>query len=63
MSAAILEGRSSMERTVASELGATAARLRLPGLALTLEGGYDLVALRASTAATVRGLIQGRGGA
>jgi acetoin utilization deacetylase AcuC-like enzyme len=47
---------------VASELGATAARLGLRGVALTLEGGYDLEALRASTAATVRGLIRGRGG-
>jgi acetoin utilization deacetylase AcuC-like enzyme len=48
---------------VARELGATAARLGLPGVALTLEGGYDLEALRASTAASVRGLIRGREGA
>jgi acetoin utilization deacetylase AcuC-like enzyme len=48
---------------VAREVGATAARLGLPGVALTLEGGYDLEALRASTAATVRGLIRGREGA
>jgi acetoin utilization deacetylase AcuC-like enzyme len=29
-------------------------------VALTLEGGYDLAALRASAAATVRGLLAGR---
>jgi acetoin utilization deacetylase AcuC-like enzyme len=44
---------------VARELGATIARLGLPGAALTLEGGYDLDALRASAAATVRGLLVG----
>ncbi len=48
---------------VARALGATAARLGLPGVALTLEGGYDLDALRASVAATVRGLLDGRDGA
>jgi len=45
---------------VARLLGSTASRLGLPGVALTLEGGYDLDALRASVAATVRGLIEGR---
>jgi acetoin utilization deacetylase AcuC-like enzyme len=35
-------------------------RLELRGVALTLEGGYDLDALRASAAATVNGLIAGR---
>jgi acetoin utilization deacetylase AcuC-like enzyme len=44
---------------VARELGATVARLGVPGAALTLEGGYDLDALRASAAATVRGLVAG----
>lgn len=44
---------------VASALGGVAARLALGGVALTLEGGYDLAALRASTAATVRGLLRG----
>jgi acetoin utilization deacetylase AcuC-like enzyme len=44
---------------VARELGSTIARLGLPGAALTLEGGYDLDALRASAAATVRGLLAG----
>ena len=41
-------------------LGATASRLGLPGVALTLEGGYDLDALRDSVAASVRGLLDGR---
>ncbi len=41
-------------------LGALSGRLGLPGIALTLEGGYDLDALRASAAATVRGLLAGR---
>jgi acetoin utilization deacetylase AcuC-like enzyme len=45
---------------VARLLGATAARLGVPGIALALEGGYDLDALRRSTAATVRGLRHGR---
>jgi acetoin utilization deacetylase AcuC-like enzyme len=48
---------------VGHALGAAAARLGLPGVALTLEGGYDLDALRASTAASVRGLLDGRDGA
>ena len=46
--------------TVARALGAVAARLAIPGVALTLEGGYDLDALRASVAATIRGLVAGR---
>ena len=41
---------------VARELGAICRRLRLPGVALTLEGGYDLEALRRSVAATVSAL-------
>ena len=45
---------------VARLVGAMSARLGLPGVALTLEGGYDLAALRASAAATVRGLLAGR---
>jgi acetoin utilization deacetylase AcuC-like enzyme len=44
---------------VATALGSMAARLGLRGVALALEGGYDLQALRASTAATVRGLWAG----
>lgn len=46
---------------VARLVGELSARLELPGVALTLEGGYDLAALRASAAATVRGLLDGRG--
>jgi acetoin utilization deacetylase AcuC-like enzyme len=45
---------------VARALGETAARLGIAGVALTLEGGYDLDALRSSSAATVRGLLEGR---
>jgi acetoin utilization deacetylase AcuC-like enzyme len=44
---------------VAAGLGEVIARLRLPGVALTLEGGYDLDGLRGSAAATVRGLLAG----
>ncbi len=44
---------------VATALGELAARLELRGVALTLEGGYDLDALRASAAATVQGLLDG----
>ena len=47
---------------VARALGAVVARLGLNGVALTLEGGYDLDALRASVAATVRGLLDGLAG-
>jgi acetoin utilization deacetylase AcuC-like enzyme len=46
-------------RAVARELGAVARRLELPGVALALEGGYDVDALRASTSATVMGLWEG----
>lgn len=46
-------------RRVAEATGSLAARLLLPGLALTLEGGYDLEALRLSAAATVEGLLAG----
>jgi acetoin utilization deacetylase AcuC-like enzyme len=45
---------------VAELLGGLGGRLGLLGVALTLEGGYDLDALRASAAATVRGLVEGR---
>lgn len=44
-------------RSVAVTLATTVARLGLPGVALTLEGGYDLPALTASVAATVEGLL------
>ena len=41
-------------------LGELSSRLGLAGVALTLEGGYDLAALRASASATVRGILDGR---
>lgn len=44
---------------VSRGLGAVARRLGIGGVALTLEGGYDLDALRDSAAATVRGLLVG----
>ena len=47
---------------VAASLGALTVRAGIDGVALTLEGGYDLDALRASTGATVRGLLAGRAG-
>ena len=47
---------------VAWLLGALGGRLGLGGVALSFEGGYDLDALRASAAATVRGLLEGRAG-
>lgn len=46
-------------RAVGETLGALARRLVLPGVALSLEGGYELAALRASAAATVEGLLFG----
>jgi acetoin utilization deacetylase AcuC-like enzyme len=46
-------------RSVSREIGAMAARLGIPGVALTLEGGYDPPALRASAGATVMGLWEG----
>ncbi|PZR61230.1 MAG: histone deacetylase [Chloroflexi bacterium] len=49
-------------RAVAVELGAVARRLGLPGVALTLEGGYDLAALELSVAATIEGLLAGLAG-
>lgn len=48
-------------RAVALEVGKLAHRLGLRGVALTLEGGYDLDALRASAAATIEGLLAGLG--
>lgn len=45
---------------VATELGRMAATCGVPGVALALEGGYDLEALRASVEGTVRGLLAGR---
>jgi acetoin utilization deacetylase AcuC-like enzyme len=59
---AMLEVTEAGFEAVGRALGETAARLGL-GVALTLEGGYDLEALRASVAASVRGLLDGRDGA
>jgi acetoin utilization deacetylase AcuC-like enzyme len=50
-------------RAVATAMGTVARRLGIGGVAVTLEGGYDLAALRASTAATVAGLLDGLSGA
>jgi acetoin utilization deacetylase AcuC-like enzyme len=46
-------------RDVAIALGSSAARVGLQGVALALEGGYDLDALAASVAATVLGILAG----
>ena len=59
---AFLEVTEAGYRRWHSELGALARRLGLPGVALTLEGGYDRDALRASTSATVMGLWEGLSG-
>lgn len=48
-------------REVAVEVGTLARRLEVPGVALTLEGGYDPDALRACAAATIQGLLAGLG--
>lgn len=48
-------------RQVAMEVGTLARRLEVPGVALTLEGGYDLDALRACAGATIQGLLAGLG--
>lgn len=47
---------------VATEVGRLARELGLSGVAATLEGGYDLDALRQSAAATVAGLLAGLSG-
>jgi len=49
-------------RRVAQAIGAVARRVGVTGVALTLEGGYDLDALRASAAVTVEGLLAGLAG-
>lgn len=58
-----LEVTSLGYRRVGEAIGSLASRLGLPGVALTLEGGYDLDALRDSAAATVEGLLAGLAGA
>jgi acetoin utilization deacetylase AcuC-like enzyme len=57
---AALEVTAAGYEELAEMVGALSARIGLPGVALTLEGGYDLDALRASVAATVRGILAGR---
>ena len=54
-----LEVTEAGYEAVAQALGACTARLGLLGVALTLEGGYDLRALRASISASVAGLLAG----
>jgi acetoin utilization deacetylase AcuC-like enzyme len=54
-----LEVTESGYRTVAAAMGRLARGCGLGGVALALEGGYDLDALRASAAATVAGLLDG----
>ncbi len=48
-------------RSVAQAVGKLTRELGLPGVALILEGGYDLDALKASAAATIEGLLSLRG--
>jgi acetoin utilization deacetylase AcuC-like enzyme len=54
-----LEVTAAGYRSVAEALGRMARQLGIGGVALTLEGGYDLGALRESAAATVAGLLSG----
>ncbi len=57
-----LEVTADGYRRVAESVGALAREAGLPGVAITLEGGYDLDALRESTAATVAGVLAGLSG-
>jgi acetoin utilization deacetylase AcuC-like enzyme len=57
-----LEVTEAGYRDVAAAIGRIARDGDLRGVALTLEGGYDLDALRASAAATVAGLLAGLAG-
>lgn len=54
-----LEVTADGYRRVAEGVGSLARQLGLGGVAATLEGGYDLDALRESAAATVAGLLAG----
>jgi acetoin utilization deacetylase AcuC-like enzyme len=47
-------------RSVAEALGDLSRELGLPGVALVLEGGYDLAALERSSASTIEGILSGR---
>jgi acetoin utilization deacetylase AcuC-like enzyme len=57
-----LEVTADGYRAVADAVGRLARNAGLPGVALTLEGGYDLGALRESAATTVAGLLGGLSG-
>jgi len=57
-----LEVTAAGFRRVAEAIGRLALAGGIPGLALTLEGGYDLEALHDSAAATVAGLLVGLSG-
>jgi acetoin utilization deacetylase AcuC-like enzyme len=57
-----LEVTEAGYREVAEAIGRTARSAGLGGVALTLEGGYDLDALHDSAAATVAGLLAGLSG-
>ncbi len=57
-----LEVTAEGYRRVAQALGSLARSLGLGGVAVTLEGGYDLDALRESSSATVAGLLAGLAG-
>jgi len=57
-----LEVTEAGYRSVAAAIGRIARAGGLQGVSLTLEGGYDLGALRASAAATVAGLLAGLSG-
>jgi acetoin utilization deacetylase AcuC-like enzyme len=57
-----LEVTAAGYRSVAEAVGALARGAGIPGVALTLEGGYDLDALRESAAATVAGMLAGLSG-
>ena len=57
-----LEVTADGYRRVAREVGRLARALGLGGVAATLEGGYDLDALRECAAATVTGLLVGLAG-
>jgi acetoin utilization deacetylase AcuC-like enzyme len=59
---AMLEVTEDGYGELAEHVGALSRRLDLSGVALSLEGGYDLDALGASVAATVIGLLDGRAG-
>ena len=57
-----LEVTAAGYRSVADAVGRLARAAGLGGVALTLEGGYDLQALRESAGATVAGLLAGLSG-